>query len=143
MAFFLGSLAYLFHQYFRVFPIEGSTSFQYALSAAMPYVISESSKYQTIVVSNEQNLSQSYMFYLYWSKFDPVAYLAVGGTKSGGFAEFHKIGKYNFRPIHWSSEHPAHGSLFVGNIDDFPSDLGYQKIFKSLDVAPTIEIIGY
>ena len=34
-----------------------------------------------------------------WQLADPEAYLAEGGTASGGFAETHAFDKYEFRPI--------------------------------------------
>ena len=137
------NVVYLYHQYFRVFPVAQSEAYQYGLNQALPYVVSIVSHYRTVIVSNERNLSQSYMFYLYWSKFDPVTYLRQGGTKSGGFAEFHVIGKYNFRPIHWHSEHPEKGMLYVGNTDDFPAGSPFLKIFKSLDGTAAVQVSGF
>ena len=52
--------------------------------------------YKHIFVSNQKNLSQSYMFYLFTSRFDPLLYQKNGGSGSGWFEFKHQIGKYEF-----------------------------------------------
>lgn len=108
------------NNYFVVFPRNQSRSFQYALAQTIPYVIRHQGEYKRIVFSNEDNLYQSYMLFLYHSKYDPVLYQKLGGTKSGGYAEKHYFGKYEFRPIKWSNEN-IKNTLFVGNQKDIPS----------------------
>ncbi len=104
--------------YFRVFPVTQSDSFQFPLSQALPVVFELEDGYKHIVVSNEDALYQSYMFYLFNRKYDPKMYLKMGGTVSGGFAEKHSIGKYEFRPLH-PGEKMEPDVLYVGNPQDF------------------------
>ena len=115
------SLRTVIPNYFFVFPKEQSDSFHYALSKALPYVHARESNYQKIVFSNKDNLYQSYMLYLYYSRFDPLEYRTLGGTKSGGFAETHTIGKFEFRPFDWDKESRG---LYVGNLSEFPEGIG-------------------
>lgn len=124
--------------YFSLFPKEQSQSFYYAASKAIPYVLSVSSQYDSIVFSNQGNLYQSYMDYLYYSQYDPSLYQKQGGTKSGGFAETHAIGKYQFRPIDWQKENNSLKTLYVGNVTDFPIGMTAEMTFTSLDGMPTI-----
>ena len=56
------STLYLYKQYFEVFPKTQSPSFQYALSQAVPFVLLHEKQYDKIVFSNEDNLTQAYMF---------------------------------------------------------------------------------
>jgi len=135
------NLAYLYHHYFVSFPHEQSNSFQYPLAKAIDYVLTQESDYQKIVFSNQDHAYQSYMFYLFFSRYDPGQYLADGGTISGGFAETHQIGKYEFRPINWSKENKSEEILYVGNVDDFPSKVEAQQVFKLLDGQPAIKVI--
>lgn len=114
------SLTKFYPQYFVTFPKTQSDSFQFALVQAIPYVLSREKEYQTIIFSNQKNLHQSYMFFLFFSKYDPVAYQMEGGTGSGGFAESHSFGKYQFRPINWLSEVHDGNTLYVGNPEDLP-----------------------
>ncbi len=127
----------LYTNYFVVFPREQSESFYYAMSKAVPYVLSKSAGYESVVFSNKDSLYQSYMGFLYYSRYDPSLYQTEGGTKSGGFAETHRFGKYEFRPIHWETEKNVEKTLYVGNVADFPAGSQFMT-FTSLDGKPTI-----
>ncbi len=133
------TIFYFTRQYFVVFPKEESSSFQYALSQAIPFVLSHENRYNKVVFSNRENLYQSYMFFLFNSRYDPQKYQKEGGTISGGFAEIHKFGKYEFRPIKYSSGKTK--TLLVGNVSDFPSDKKPLYMFANLDKQTVIEII--
>lgn len=111
------SIMYFYHQYFFTFPLEESSSFQYPLVQAMQYAIGHEKSFKQIYVSNERELSQSYMRYLYITKYDPKKYLAQGGTVSGGFATVHTIGKYTFGRISFAGN--KKGVLYIGNPFDF------------------------
>lgn len=137
----LASMIYLYHNYFVNFPREQSASFQYPLAQAIPYVLKESDKYEKIVFSNQGQLYQSYMFFLFYSHYDPKLYQLQGGTVSGGFAETHKIGKYEFRPIAWPKEE-KNNTLFIGNLSDFPAGVVPEKIFSLLNNQAVVGIYG-
>lgn len=131
--FIIGGAYKFYQQYFYAFPKQESSSFQYPLSESIKYAIANQNKYKYIIISNNDALMQSYMFYLYYSKYDPQKYLAMGGTKSGGFAQWHKIGKFEFRTINWSKDSMFHNVLVIGNVSDFPNRTGYDKTFNTLD----------
>jgi 4-amino-4-deoxy-L-arabinose transferase-like glycosyltransferase len=133
----LFSLRALYVNYFIVFPREQSQSFYYAISKAIPYAIAQESRYDTVVFSNQNHLYQSYMAFLYYSRYDPSLYQKQGGTISGGFAESHVIGKFQFRPIDWGNEKPNGNTLFIGNAEDFPEGAAIAT-FPSLDGEPTV-----
>lgn len=133
------SSLYFFYKYFIVFPKTQSSSFQYALSQTIPFVLRQDSIYNEIVFSNIDNLYQSYMFFLFFSKYDPFLYQQQGGTVSGGFAQTHSFDKYEFRPISYVSENE--GTLLIGNISDFPIDKNPLRIFADLDKKEVIKII--
>lgn len=136
----IGTLYYLQLQYFFVFPKTQSASFQYAISKAIPFVLEKEKSYDKIVFSNQGNLYQSYMFFLFYSRYDSSLYQKQGGTKSGGFQEEHKFGKYEFRSIDWKKDSQNKNTLFIGNFPDFPK----AKILKTinlLDGKPAIKIV--
>lgn len=133
------SLSALYKNYFVVFPKEQSSSFQYALTRAIPYVLSKQQNYEKIIFSNEDSLYQSYMFLLFHSRYDPALYQKQGGTISGGFAETHNFGKYEFRPIEWEKEKER--GLYVGNVSDFPKETGGLMIFSNLDGKEAIKVV--
>ena len=130
-----------YRNYFIIFPKEQSSSFQYAISKTIPYVLSQKKNYQKIVFSNRDNLYQSYMFFLYYSKYDSLLYQKLGGTISGGFAETHKFDKYEFRPIVWSKDKFVKDTLFVGNAKDFIDQKKILKSFANLDKEEVIKVV--
>lgn len=134
------SMMHLYKNYFIVFPKEQSSSFQYALAKAIPFVLQNQNQYEKIIFSNSDNLYQSYMLFLFYTRYDPVLYQKQGGTKSGGFAENHSFGKYEFRPIEWDKEKRG-TTLYVGNIADFPENVGPRVTMKHLNGEGAIKIV--
>lgn len=118
--YFLGNF---YREYFYTFPKNQSSSFQYSLNKSIQYVVKNEKLYNKIVFSNKDNLYQSYMFFLFYSKYDPYLYQKTGGTRSGGFAQSHKFSKYEFRPIDWEKENKSKETLYVGNPLDFPPNI--------------------
>lgn len=134
------SLKDFYINYFVIFPKEQSSSFQYALSKAVPYVLSKEGNYKKIVFSNKDNLYQSYMLFLYHSKFDPSLYQKLGGTKSGGYAESHAFGKYEFRRIDFTKEKMKKGVLYVVNTVEAPEKKKNIQTFQNLNGKDAIKI---
>jgi hypothetical protein len=114
----IASILQLCFQYFVVFPREQSDSFQYPLVQAIAYVKKSESRFSKVIFSNDNNLLQSYMHFLFHSKYDPIKYFYVGGTDSGGFAAWHKIGKYEFRPVGNEIHSGAARNLFIVNYEE-------------------------
>ena len=89
---------YAFYKsYFIELPKKQGNHFSYGVLQALEEVRRLEDKYLKIVVSSQGILSDSYMFYLFTTKFDPSTYQKQGGTISGGFASTHTIGKYHFQ----------------------------------------------
>lgn len=128
--------------YFFVFPKEQSRSFHYPMSRAIPYVLANQDQYQKIVFSNQGDLYQSYMVFLYYSNYDPSLYQQEGGTISGGFAETHAFGKYEFRPIDWEKDSEEQDTLYIGNISDFPAGVDAEAVFSAADGTEAIKAVA-
>lgn len=129
--------------YFFVFPRAQADSFQSALFDSMDYVTKNRKNYDVVIVSNEKNLYQSYMFYLFSSGYDPIRYLAGGGTGTGGFAATHNIENISFRTIDWNTEKKQGRIMYVGNKEDFPQISGREHIYSYPDGKPGVFIITY
>lgn len=136
------SLVNFYKEYFYSFPKNQSASFQYSLSSAIKFVLGNEKSYAKIVFSNKDNLYQSYMFYLFYSKYDPFLYQKQGGSVSGGFEETHKFGKYEFRPIIWNKDKLLGNTLFVGNASDFPGERDSQNFFSNIDGKGLIQVVN-
>lgn len=132
-------LTNFYKEYFYSFPQNQSSSFQYSLHSVIKFVLKNES-YNKIIFSNKDNLYQSYMFYLFDSKYDPYLYQKQGGTKSGGFEETHAFARYEFRPIVWEKDKFLKDTLFVGNVSDFSNEVE-GLIFKNLDSKAVIKVV--
>jgi 4-amino-4-deoxy-L-arabinose transferase-like glycosyltransferase len=127
------NLPNLYSNYFYIFPRSNSESFQIALTKSLSELKFIKDNYEQIIISNQNNLYQSYMFYLFNIKYDPKKYAALGGTKSGGYAENHKIDNLVFRKIDWEKDRLSKNSLLVGNPGDFTGSVNIINKFDYLD----------
>jgi len=127
----LFSISYLFKNYFGFFPRAQAESFQLSLYKAIEYAKQNENSYKKIVFTNHNSLSQSYMFFLFYNKFDPKTYLGERGTVSGGYEAEHKFGKYEFRKRAILEEET--GNLYIGNNNDFATGKDAKR-YKSLKV---------
>lgn len=84
------------HSYFVTFNRELSYKYQEGVKEAIVYAKEHENEHKKIIFSNRGNLLFSYMYYLYFNKYDPNTYIKNGGTKSGGFYGNNTIGKYAF-----------------------------------------------
>ena len=140
--FFIFNFAYYLNQYFVQLNWFTSAAWQYGYEQAVAEVAKIQDKYDKIIVSNQPHLDQSYMFFLYYLKYDPAKYQQEGGTVSGGFAEErNSFGKFKFRPIVWEQEEKSERILYVGRPDDFPGDKPVVKTFYFLNGEPAIKLV--
>lgn len=115
----LFNIGFYLHMYHSHMNIEYSKYWQYGYEQAVSFTEAHKKEYKKIVVSTK--LEQPHMFYLFFTKYDPAAYLASGGTESGGFAEVrNKFDIYEFRPIHWENELHDGTILYVGTPTELP-----------------------
>jgi 4-amino-4-deoxy-L-arabinose transferase-like glycosyltransferase len=135
--FILFNILYYCDMYFVQMNPEVSEYWQYGYKDAVAFTEKVKAKYQKVVVST--TLEQSYMFFLFYTKYDPVKYLAGGGTQSGSFAEAkNHFDNYEFRKIEWSREKRDGTILFVGDPKDMPR--GNVMNITFLDGKPAIEM---
>ena len=139
--FFIFNFLYFLNQYFVQQNYYFSKDWQYGHKEAIEYLQTIKSNYDSVIVSNVSPLDQSYIFYLFYSKYDPKAYIESGGTVSGGFKELHKgFDKYTFRPIDWDKEKVNNRTLYVGRPQDVPENAHTQKVINYLNGEPAIVI---
>ncbi len=131
------NLIYYFHMYFVHMNREFSKAWQYGYAQAVEYAEGHKEKYKKIIVSTK--LEQPHMFFLFYTRFDPIRYLASGGTKSGGFEEAQNaFDIYEFRPIQWEQEVRDGSILYIGTPQEIPS--GNLSQIKYLDGKNAINI---
>lgn len=132
------SLTVFWKGYFYRFPREQSDSFQYAVASAVRYAVAEKGNFERIEMANQHALNQSYMFFLYYTAFDPNRYLALGGTKSGRFEASHFFDTYAFGFLPKRGEELSEDTLYFYDIKDTPSGGRVVKRFANADGTPVI-----
>lgn len=138
----LFNFVYYLNQYFVQQNYFFSKEWQYGHKLAIDYIQTVKNDYDKVIVSNVSPLDQSYIFYLFYLKYDPKKYIESGGTVSGGFAESHRgFDKYVFRPINWQSEIKDRRFMYVGLPNDFPEGVGTLKKIYYLDGTEAIRIV--
>lgn len=133
------SLLIFYKHYFYSFPKNQSSSFQYSLMNSIRFVLNNEKSYDKIVFSNKNNLYQSYMFYLFYGKYDPFVYQKDGGTISGGYNEAHSFGIFEFRQINYNKENT--GELLIGNVSELKNAGIKLNSFKNLAGEEEIVIV--
>jgi 4-amino-4-deoxy-L-arabinose transferase-like glycosyltransferase len=114
------NIFYYAHMYFVHTNTQYSKYWQFGYKEAVAYATRVKDQYKKIVVST--NLEQPHMFFLFFLKYDPKAYLAGGGTASGGFAEVkNAFDVYEFRPIDWTKEKRDGTELYIGTPLEIPN----------------------
>jgi 4-amino-4-deoxy-L-arabinose transferase-like glycosyltransferase len=133
----LFNIVYFLDLYFIHTNPEYSEYWQYGYKEAVAYTEANKLNYEKIVVST--TLDQSYMFFLFYTKYDPALYLAGGGTRSGSFEEMNnRFDTYEFRKIDWSRERRDGTILYVGDPKDMPR--GNVMNYTFLNGKPAIEM---
>lgn len=136
---------YYLNQYFVQQNYFNAAEWQYGWEQAASYVKSIESKYPKIIVTDRQPLDRGYMFFAFYLKYPPDEYQRYGAKESGGFAEVHAFGKYEFRPINWIQDSRLSNALYVGTPEEFPT-IG--RFFTPLKIIyypngkPAIYIVG-
>lgn len=134
------NMLYFLNQYFVQQNYFHSKAWLYGYEQTVDYIEPISKNYDEIVVSNQAPLDQSYMFFLFYTKFDPKKYQELGGTLSGGFREDHKgFNNYSFRPIDFNNE--KSGTLIVARPKDIPEDAKVLKKISYLNGEEAIYIV--
>jgi 4-amino-4-deoxy-L-arabinose transferase-like glycosyltransferase len=134
---YLFNIFYYLHMYYMHLNHDYSYNWQYGYKQAVEVAQNEYDKVDKIIVST--SLEQPYIFFLFYLKYPPAKYLAQGGTKSGGFAEFrNKFDKYIFRKIDLSREVFDGKTLFIGPPKEMSSN--YFETIYYLDGSPAINI---
>lgn len=132
---------YYLNQYFVQQNYFYSKDWQYGHKEEVATVQKLAPHYTQIIVSSQEPLDQSYMFYLFYLKYPPARYQKESISDSGGFAVEKGFGKYRFRPIKWKDEKKSPDILYVGRPDDFDSSAKVLKTIYYLDGKPAIQIV--
>ena len=139
---FIFNFSYYLNQYFVQLNYYDSADWQYGYKQAVEEVSLLADKYKEIVVSDNQPMDKSYMFFLFYLKYPPQEYQKIGDKSAGGYAAHHTFGKYTFRPIDWQKDSTRHGVLYIGSPGEIPNGVSVTKTIYDVNGQPAILIVG-
>ena len=122
------NFSYYLNQYFVQQNYFHAKYWQYGYEDMVHYISGVQEKYNKIIVSNTPPLDQSYMFFLFYLKYDPAEYLKEGGTASGKIEGINKFANFEFRKFDYDLEKEKN-ILLVGSTFDF------QEVYKTIHEA--------
>ncbi|KKT55404.1 MAG: Glycosyl transferase family 39 [Microgenomates group bacterium GW2011_GWC1_44_23] len=137
--FFVALLSIVFFVYFLDLLFVHSNfiyakEFQYGYKEAMQFI----NQYPQDKVVMTDVLGQPYIFYLFYSRFDPATYQKINEFQSGGYdvGNVAKVGLAEFHQSGLSEVSNQFGTIFVGTIGNFPEnfDFSLPTIEKHVDV---------
>ncbi|MGE5041284.1 MAG: ArnT family glycosyltransferase [Candidatus Levyibacteriota bacterium] len=126
---FAFNLVYYFHQYYVHTPLEYGDFWQYGYKDALSYAKQHENEFQNIVITYKYD--QPYVYYLFYNRVDPSWYQQHWNfTGTGEMPRFErKIGKYDFRNIHFGDDQKMKDTLFIGAPDEIPQDKTIKTIY--------------
>jgi 4-amino-4-deoxy-L-arabinose transferase-like glycosyltransferase len=134
------SFIYYLNQYFIQQNYFHAFDWQYGYAQAVDDVQKIEGNYKKVIVSNERPLDNSYMFFLFYTKYDPAKYQSERHTASDNTQ--HSFAKYEFRPIQWDKDKNP-DVLFIGRQQDFPNIDKALDIIRYPDGKPAMYVIKY
>ena len=141
-AIFVFNFSYYLNQYFVQQNYYYSTDWQYGYRQAVDEVVKLQDNYDNIVISDNQPMDKSYMFFLFYLKYSPSEYQKIGEKSSGSFDSHHSFGRYTFRTIDWQKDRLIKKTLYVGPPKDIPDGVTLIKTIYNLDGSVAIRIAG-
>lgn len=125
---FIFNFSYYLNQYFVQQNYFYAKYWQYGYENIVNYIDDVQKNYNKIIVSNTPPLDQSYMFFLFYLKYDPARYLKEGGTASGKIEGRNQFANFEFRKFDYNEEKEKN-ILLIGSTFDF------QEVYKTIHEA--------
>lgn len=142
LLFAIFNFIYYLDQYFVQQNYYSSADWQYGYKQAVGEMKIIENNYSEIVISDNQPMDKSYMFFLFYLKFPPGEYQKIGENSSGSFDSHHSFGRYTFRPIDWTKDSAKKNVLYIGLPKEIPDGVTLIKTIYNLDGTPAIKIAG-
>src|SRR3989338_1374927 len=123
--FFVFNFIYYLNQYFVQQNYFHARYWQYGYENIVNYVATVQKDYKKIIVSNTATMDQSYMFFLFYLKYDPHKYLSEGGTLTGKIEGKNRFANFEFKKFNYYEEN-ENNILLIGSPFDLP------EVFKTI-----------
>jgi 4-amino-4-deoxy-L-arabinose transferase-like glycosyltransferase len=132
---------YYLNQYFVQQNYYNAIDWQYGYAQAIPEIESLQNQYQKIIVSDKTPMDESYMFFLFYLKYPPQQYQQLVAQGENIATNEHQFGKYDFRTFNWTTEKHKQDVLYVGTVNDFPSNVIAKKTIYYPNGSPAILLV--
>lgn len=102
-------------------PKENSQFWQYGYKEAMEYVVKNKDQYEKVIFT--QKYMQPYIYYLFYSKYDPSVYQGkarLTENPRGDVGTVERLDNIEFRNIYWPKDRFIKNRLYVGNQYELP-----------------------
>lgn len=129
---------YFFHNYFRHYPIEFSSEWQYGYREAIEFTNANESKFDNIIFTEE--LGRPYIYVLFHKKYDPEKFRKEAKIEREvlGFVHVKSFGKYRFVKSVLDSVDRNKNNLYVDTPGNVPDGAKILKAFHLLNGDPNI-----
>lgn len=112
---------YYLNQYFVQQNYFNAKYWQYGYEAIVDHISPIQKNYNKIIVSNMATMDQSYMFFLFYLKYDPHKYLSEGGTLTGEIEGKNRFSNFEFKKFNYYEENEKN-ILLIGSPFDFQEE---------------------
>lgn len=140
-SFFIFNFLFYLDQYFVQQNFYYAKEWIYGYPQLIKYLNPIQSKYKKIIVSNRGYMDNSYMFFLFYQKYDPRKYLAEGGTRISGIERNgNQYLNFEFRNFKYYDEKDT-PVLFIGASDDFSEEFKVVKRIYFPDGTEAMRVV--
>jgi 4-amino-4-deoxy-L-arabinose transferase-like glycosyltransferase len=140
-SFFIFNFSFFINQYFVQQNYYYASEWNYGYRELIEFIKPIHTKYKKVIVSSQGYLDQSYIFFLFYNKYDPHKYLAEGGTRISGIQRSgNKFLNYEFGAFDHYKEKDL-PVLYVGTEKDLPEKLKTKKRINFPDGSPAMLIV--
>jgi len=121
LVFYLYCFIYYLDMYYVHYPLKSSEYWQYGYKQVVKEVYKNQNKYSKIIFT--QGYGQPYIFWLFYSQYDPSLYQKQALLTENPYGDVGKIERFDnieFRDIYWPNDRSLKNSLFVGTEEELP-----------------------
>ena len=132
------NFSYFAHNYFRHYPKEFSSEWQYGYKEAIEFTSANESKFDNIILTEE--LGRPYIYVLFHKQYDPKKFReeAKIDREVLGFVHVRSFGKYKFVKSVLSNVNKAQNNLYIDTRANIPSNAKILKTFSLLNSDPNL-----
>src|SRR3989304_7465702 len=125
----LFNFSYFLHNYFRHYPKEFSSEWQYGYREVIEFTGANESKFYTVIFTEE--LGRPYIYVLFYKQYDPNKFRQEAKIEREvlGFVHVRSFGKYKFVKSVLSNIDKSKNNLYIDTRGNVPKDVRILKTF--------------